>query len=250
MIFEPDSRPLWLLKRVAHATSTNDLAKELTAWQAVVAETQEAGRGRYGRRFVCGRGGIWLSAVVPMPGGAARWTGLALAVGWGLLQSLQILPVRGLRLRWPNDLMIGSQKLGGILLEQNAKEQCVVGVGINIFNQPADDEPALSGIVTRLADCIEGGESACPSVNDLLPRLLEGIGNGWQRMSEVGLAGMVDNLNESWGGQRAVEVRPLQELAVTGQFLGINAEGVLVLRLSDGGGRSFPAHLVERMVEL
>jgi BirA family transcriptional regulator, biotin operon repressor / biotin---[acetyl-CoA-carboxylase] ligase len=243
--------PPWLLKRVAVTESTNDLARNLQAWQAVVAGRQISGRGRHRRRFVCAEGGIWLSAVVPMPGGPQRWTGLALAVGWGLLKWLQSLPnlaheaCEEARLRWPNDLMIGKKKLGGILLEQSSAESCIVGVGINITNDPADEDPNLLGVVTRLADWLP----FCPPPLDFIPGVLEGIANGWARMEKQGLAGMMPDLNECWGGPREVEIRPLEGPPVFGTLWGIDEEGAIVIRLPEGGGRTFPAHQIERMIE-
>lgn len=247
-----DPPPSWRLQRVKETDSTNDLARHLQPWQAVVAESQNAGRGRHRRRFFCAPGGIWLSAVIPMPGGPQRWTGLALAIGWGLLEWLRGLP--GLkreaqdcaRLRWPNDLMLGSLKLGGILLEQSAADSCIVGVGINIHNDPAEQEPALGGIVTRLADWFPG----CPSARELVPGLLDGIENGWTRMAAQGLAGMTADLNSTWGGPREVEVYPIDAPPVCGTLWGIDEEGAIVIRLPEGGGRSFPAHLVRQMIEL
>jgi BirA family biotin operon repressor/biotin-[acetyl-CoA-carboxylase] ligase len=244
--------PSWLLKRVAETASTNDLARSLAPWQAVAAVSQNAGRGRHRRKFCCDPGGIWLSAVVPMPGGPQRWTGLALAVGWGLLHWLKALPgLRpearlGARLRWPNDLMIHRQKLGGILLEQNERENCIVGVGINVANDPALQSPDLAGTTTKLADWLP----ECPAVDKLLPGVLEGIARGWVEMEKGGLAGLAGDLNESWGAPLAVEIFPVDGGPVTGALCGINEEGAVVIRLPDGGGRSFPAHQVERMIEL
>lgn len=236
----------WTIRRLRVTSSTNDVARDLPPWHAIVAETQELGRGRHGRKFVCGPGGLWFSAVVPMPGGPARWTGLALAVGWGLLEWLHKLPISSARLRWPNDLMIGNQKLGGILLEQSAPEKCIVGIGINVQNDPAREDPQLGSTVTRLADWV----SPCPALPDLLVPALEAVRFSWQEMERKELAGFADVLNQSWGPGRNVEVRPLDGEPVTGRFLGIDEAGALVLQLPEGGGRTFPAHTVERMIEL
>jgi len=244
--------PAWLLKRVDNTESTNDLARDLRPWQAIFANSQSSGRGRHRRRFVCAPGGIWLSAVVPIPGGPQRWTGLALAVGWGLLGWLQSLPGlhrearKHARLRWPNDIMIGSKKLGGILLEQSTLESCIVGVGINVSNNPADDDPSLINTTTSLCDWLP----SCPAAADLIPGVLEGIAAGWSRMEKHGLAGMMPELNECWGGPREVEVRPLEGSPVLGTLWGIDEEGAIVIRLPEGGGRTFPAHHIERMIEI
>ncbi len=241
-----NSNRVWEIQNVDSTASTNDLAKELPPWNAVVAGSQFSGRGRHGRKFVSAPGGLWMSAVVPIPGDPSRWTGLAIAVGWGILHWLRSLPVAGARLRWPNDLMQGNCKLGGILLEQGGADRCVVGLGMNVHNHPEKDDPALAGQTVSLADLIP----ACPPSSDLVEPVLHSISAAWEQMEKHGLAGMADDLNTCWGGPREVEIRPLDGDPVFGRFLGIDPAGALVLGLSDGGGRIFPAHTVERMVEL
>ena len=101
----------WQLEVHHEVASTNDLARALTAWKAVRAERQTAGRGRFGRSFVSDPGGLWISAVVPATGDPAQWNGFSLMVGCHLLRMLAQLGVPAVRLRWPNDLMTGSKKL-------------------------------------------------------------------------------------------------------------------------------------------
>jgi BirA family biotin operon repressor/biotin-[acetyl-CoA-carboxylase] ligase len=241
--------PAWRLQRLDVTPSTNDLARDLPPWHAVVAARQEAGRGRYGRSFASGPGGLWFSAVLPLPGGPAAWTGLALAVGWGIRQQLLALAsarLESLRLRWPNDLMLENRKLGGILLEQQGGERCIAGVGLNVNNNPASEDSSLRGIVISLHEIWPG----CPPAETLLPYCLEGVAQGWSRLQTGGLAGLMPDLNLCWGGRREVEVHPSEGPILQGSFLGIDEEGALLLGLPDGGGRIFPAHQVTRMVEI
>lgn len=237
--------PDWQIHREVEVASTNDEARTLPAWHAVVAERQTAGRGRHGRSFSSASGGLWLSAVLPIPDPLSHWTGLALGVAWGILESLPELPVAK-RLRWPNDLMIDDRKLGGILLEQSAKDLCVVGVGLNITNDPSLQDEELTGKVGRLAEFIP----LCPAAGEWVEPVLRGIKRGYHRFEDGRLVGMMDCLNTSWGGSREVCVELLEGEAIEGTFLGIDEQGALVLRLPDGGGRVFPAHVVGRMVEL
>lgn len=238
----------WTVRQVAETGSTNDLAKELPAWDAVVAGRQGGGRGRYGRVFYSAQGGLWLSAVLPIPGRPAKWTGLALAVGWGVLGWLRSLPVPDARLRWPNDLMVGTKKLGGILLEQSLPELCVVGIGLNITNHPGDQEPTLREITTNLVQAV--GDAKAFSPEECISPVLQAIQVGWAEMDRSGLDGMVSQLNESWGEAARVAIEPIEGDPLEGRFLGIDEAGALVLRLDDGGGRVFPAHTVHRMREL
>jgi BirA family biotin operon repressor/biotin-[acetyl-CoA-carboxylase] ligase len=93
----------WTVWEYDSVTSTNLVAAELPAWSAVRAETQTAGRGRFQRKWVSDRGGLWLSAVVPTPSPNGRI--LPLLAGVAVCDVLYGLGVRHLRLRWPNDVM-------------------------------------------------------------------------------------------------------------------------------------------------
>jgi biotin-(acetyl-CoA carboxylase) ligase len=150
----------WKLFECDTAASTNDLARSLPAWSAVRADTQTGGRGRFGRTFVSDRGGLWISAVLPAGGGLAKWAGFSLMVGVHLVRMLEDLRIPSARLRWPNDLMSGRKKLGGLLIEQSAKDVLIVGFGLNISNEPWTSDPALEAISTSIAR-VEGISEKC-----------------------------------------------------------------------------------------
>ena len=106
----------------------------------LVAEQQSAGRGRMGRSWQSSRGDS-LTFSLGMPLQPADWSGLSLAVGISLAESLEPgNPAQpAIRLKWPNDVWLtdtqGERKLAGILVETaNRGEQryVVIGVGINV----------------------------------------------------------------------------------------------------------------------
>ena len=122
----------------------------------LVAEQQSAGRGRLGRSWQ-GRRGDSLMFSLGLPLQPADWSGLSLAVGISVAESLDpASPGKPLRigLKWPNDLWLstpqGECKLAGILVETAGWEgirYVVIGVGINIRPPPpppadTDDTPA------------------------------------------------------------------------------------------------------------
>lgn len=115
----------------------------------LVAEQQSAGRGRLGRSWQ-GRRGDSLMFSLGLPLQPADWSGLSLAVGVSVADSLEP-PVPGktprIGLKWPNDLWLttaqGEGKLAGILVETAIWEDMryvVIGVGINIRPPPATAE--------------------------------------------------------------------------------------------------------------
>lgn len=100
----------------------------------LVAEQQTAGRGRLGRGWHSGAGDS-LTFSLGLPLAPADWSGLSLAVGVSLAESLH----PRIQLKWPNDLWLDDRKLAGILIETASfgedrvpPRYAVIGVGINI----------------------------------------------------------------------------------------------------------------------
>jgi len=237
---------VWRVYRHWRVASTNDLAKSLDPWEAAVAVIQDAGRGRYGRKFSSGEGGLWLSAVLPMPGGAQRWTGFPLVVGQAVLEWLRALPLPNARLRWPNDIMVRNRKLAGLLLEQFAYERCTVGIGMNLFNAPWEDDPELAATATRLADEI----APMPQYEECLAAVLAAISRAHQRMATHTLGELLPLINTAWNGPRFVEVHLQEGSILRGNFSSIDSEGALLLETSDGTTRVCPAHQVRLLRDL
>jgi BirA family biotin operon repressor/biotin-[acetyl-CoA-carboxylase] ligase len=113
----------------------------------LVAEQQTAGRGRLGRGWRSGVGES-LTFSLGLPLAPADWSGLSLAVGVSLAESLH----PRIQLKWPNDLWLSDRKLAGILIEtasfgegRDVQRYAVIGVGINIA------APQSSGLSTAPA---------------------------------------------------------------------------------------------------
>lgn len=104
----------------------------------LVAEQQTAGRGRLGRAWQS-QAGASLTFSLGLPLAPADWSGLSLAVGCSIAESLD----PAVQLKWPNDLWVRDHKLGGILVETasfgagDPRRHAVVGVGLNIAPRPA-----------------------------------------------------------------------------------------------------------------
>lgn len=120
--------------------STNIKAKELALsgladGSLIIAEEQNGGSGRLGRKWISPKGGIWCSLVlrpnIP-PIEAPKVTQIAAAAVFKALDDLGIKST----IKWPNDIHIDGQKLCGILVEMkgdmDAIDYLVVGTGINV----------------------------------------------------------------------------------------------------------------------
>lgn len=222
----------WFLEVHPELDTTNRIAAALPAWHAVRADTQTAGRGRTGRVWTSDRGGLWLSAVLPCPGPRERWATLPLAAGQALISALSGLGVSGLRLRWPNDLLVGPRKLAGLLVERHSPDTAVVGVGVNVFNDPERADPALRGATARLADLAPLGARG---LDDLASLVLHALARAHARLLAGEFSLVAAELNRSWSEPRRVSLSLAGRAEpVIGLFLGIDETGRLLLRASDG----------------
>ncbi len=233
----------WTLHEYARVSSTNLLASGLPAWEAVRADTQSAGRGRFQRSWVSDEGGLWLSAVVPAkPPNASP---LPLVAGLAVCDALSSAGVQGLRLRWPNDVMVQDLKLAGVLLDQFSPGVAVVGIGVNVSNQPEACDAGLKNRTTRLADLLPVPPSLQALTTLLLGRLLSAV----NELRAEGLVALLPRLNHLWGPARQVEL-DLDGEVRRGLFSGIDEEGRLILLQEHGNRTVYAAHQVRHLQEI
>ena len=108
-------------------TSTQDLARALPIGSIVIADHQTAGRGRLDRRWESPPGTALLVSFVLPPNPI-----LSLAAG---VAAAEACGVGIVRLKWPNDLMLGGGKVGGVLVEATPTK-AICGIGINLTWAP------------------------------------------------------------------------------------------------------------------
>jgi len=141
------------IRVVERTGSTNaDLLADLAAVEGdwLVALTQDAGRGRQGREWVSASGNFFGSTLVVLEPTNPPAASLSLAAGLALIEAVELAaPSLPLMLKWPNDLLLGMAKLGGILLERSG-DRLVAGFGLNLGNAPkieGRDVAALNGVM-------------------------------------------------------------------------------------------------------
>jgi BirA family biotin operon repressor/biotin-[acetyl-CoA-carboxylase] ligase len=145
------------VRRHRSLPSTMDAAASLAQNGAahgvvVVAEEQTAGRGRRGAQWASPPGaGIYLSFVA-RPGSSSTTSLITLAAGVGVRDGIRAATGLAADLKWPNDLIVGTRKLAGILAEGLAigtpEQAVIIGVGINV--QPAAYPPDVAARATSL----------------------------------------------------------------------------------------------------
>lgn len=234
----------WILHECDAIGSTNDFARTLTPWNAIRASRQSAARGRHGRKWESGRGGLWISAVLPTEPPDVYWGAFPLAAGLAVASVLHELGVHGARLRWPNDVLVGPRKICGILMEKFHSDRMVVGMGLNVNNDPAEENPELSTIATSLAR----EAPSVPPMDEIFENILLALRVLHGRMAEEGFASLVDEINSLWGGPRRVELTTATGL-VKGAFLGIDSRGDLLLE-AEGHTERHSAPHVQRLQEI
>ncbi|MEQ1697732.1 MAG: biotin--[acetyl-CoA-carboxylase] ligase [Hyphomicrobiaceae bacterium] len=117
----------------------------------VMADQQTAGKGRSGRAWQSAPGNLHTSLALKVACEHNRATQLALVAGVAVIEAVRALAtghsgsnISKVRLKWPNDVMAGDAKLGGILIETTTDLGrggliCVIGFGINVISTPRID---------------------------------------------------------------------------------------------------------------
>jgi BirA family biotin operon repressor/biotin-[acetyl-CoA-carboxylase] ligase len=140
--------------------STNGVAAQLAAVKApdgsiVVAESQTHGRGRLGRNwFSKEQVGIYLSIILYPDIDPVKAPGLSVLTALALADTIAEYDALEVQIKWPNDCLVNSRKVAGILTELSAEvgrvHYVVIGVGINVNHHRRDFPPDIASSATSL----------------------------------------------------------------------------------------------------
>lgn len=218
----------WTVHEFDTVVSTNPIAGALPPWHAVRADRQTGGRGRTGRVWVSDLGGLWLSAALPTPGARSTWAVLPLAAGWAVIEGLRAIGARDLRLRWPNDILVGRRKLAGLLVEQFRPDAAVVGIGVNVSNAPARVDATLDGLTITVSDLAPQPVSMA----EMTRLVLAALRRAQETLAQGAFAEIARAINQQWDRERRVQLTLNDRSApVQGRFTGVDAEGRLTVIL-------------------
>jgi len=205
-----------------------DRINELRSGDACVAEYQQAGRGRRGRKWFSPFGAnLYLSMYWRLEQGPAAAIGLSLVIGIIMAEVLQELGAENVRVKWPNDLYLGDRKLAGILVELTGKTgdaaQIVIGAGINLSMRRAESDVINQGWVNLQ----EAG--VVIDRNTLAVRLINALRSALQSFEQEGLSPWLSR----WKKLDNFINRPVKliigEREIFGISRGIDAQGALLL---------------------
>jgi BirA family transcriptional regulator, biotin operon repressor / biotin---[acetyl-CoA-carboxylase] ligase len=245
----PDAAALRALLRsaleVEHVAVTGSTSSDLAERARVAApvrgvlrwaDHQTAGRGRHGRAWLDEAGDALLfSVALPWSRRPEASAAVALACAVGLAHCLREhgAPVR---LKWPNDLLLGERKLAGLLAEMVEDRQgartLVIGVGLNlalgVAQQARLDQPAAA-----LADCVAPG-SVHAQRTTWLARLADALVDAARLHAVQGFGPFQARFDAlfAWRGE-AVRLVAVDGSVTEGRALGVDGDGHLLLQTAN-----------------
>jgi len=221
---------------LASCGSTNSvlLAERIGAPLLLAAEEQTAGRGRRGRRWLSAPGRDLTFSFARRLGRPAReLAALSLVAGVAVTQALRALGVSHAAIKWPNDVLAGEAKLGGILVETRLSagtSVAVVGVGIN-YRSDAERARRTRRRVAFLEELLP----SLPSRNAVIERIGRALLQALEAFERHGFEAVrADWLALHAHAGRKLRVRLADGRTLTGIADGLDRDGGLQLRTRAG----------------
>lgn len=225
--------------------STNTLARELSVkgvknGSVVISDCQEKGRGRNGKVWTspCGCN-IYMSIILKpkfSPEVAQGMTILAaVSVADAIVEVTSLKP----QIKWPNDILIDSKKVSGILTEMSTQnmiiEHIIVGIGMNVNLEEKDIEDGIKDIATSLL--IESkkinGSSILINRNKLIISILNKFDKYYEMFLSTGLSSVLQYYQKYFGMiGKEIEIN-IKDRRVKGQVVGIDSKGALLLKTGE-----------------
>jgi BirA family biotin operon repressor/biotin-[acetyl-CoA-carboxylase] ligase len=221
-------------------TSTNDIAFSLARSGSpegtlVIAEEQTRGKGRLGREWHSPPGlGLWFSIILRPEMAAYESATVSLVVALAVAGVMRDAYAVDARIKWPNDVLVGSRKICGILTEaefrDDSVEFVVVGAGINVLQARGDFPKELADRATSIAIESRGEVDRV----DVISRVLSAVEDRYDGLRREGfeevrrdilpLSSLIGRLTRVETGNGTVE----------GVAVDIDKTGALILRGENG----------------
>jgi BirA family biotin operon repressor/biotin-[acetyl-CoA-carboxylase] ligase len=219
--------------------STNAVALELAAdgapeWSVVAAGHQTAGRGRLGRSWASAPGrSLLFSMILRPPLAPERVPVISLLAAAVMAESCPPVHPGRVKTKWPNDLVVGPRKLGGLLPEGRVDggviRYLVLGVGVNVALSQDDLPPDLRATATSLAM-----EGAVAEPEELLDRFLSAFRAAYHPIDpDFGTHALARYRGTCDTIGRRVRARSTDGREVEGRAAGLDRDGGLLIE--DGG---------------
>lgn len=225
------------IKYFKETQSTNIIAREIAPsveeGTIVIAESQTAGRGRLGRKWISPEGGIWLSIILKPKIEPLHAPRITLLAGVSVARAIRSLGLTA-KIKWPNDILINGKKVCGILTEIGAEadliDYIVIGIGIDA-NVDIDSFPdEIRDNSTSLKK--EMGKK----INrvDFVRKLIEEFDSEYLKFQKEGFQPILEewrNMSATIGEWVKIST---QTRTIYGEAVGVDNEGALILESSEG----------------
>lgn len=242
-----------ILERVAETKSTNDdllarwRAGELLDPVARIARHQTAGKGRAGRSWLAKpEDSMSFSLAFPFKRSPAELSGLSLLVGLAVISGIAhacrldeaSLYSLGLRLKWPNDLLLNNAKVGGILIEGGQAKigdptWMVIGIGLNLHNAQLFEKELGDEAKQKVGslDQLISSASSLPDTEFIWLKLIESLERALSDFDQHGFATYQSEW-ERWDAylDQAVRISGAHQEPIDGIAKGIDGNGALLVQ--------------------
>ena len=244
--------PNCILERVATTKSTNDdllarwRAGELIDPVARIAHEQTAGKGRAGRVWLSNpEDTLCFSLAYPFHKRPKELSGLSLVIGLAAITGIatalgtseSALHQQGLRLKWPNDLLLNNAKLGGILIEggqsnPNAPTWMIIGLGLNLRHAALIEEGLgnHSSFGVSALDQLMAHQAPIPDTEFIWLKLIESFEKHLMQFDQHGFAYFKNSWTQwdAFNGQ-SVCISGAGKENIIGISAGVDETGALIL---------------------
>ncbi|MCP4349019.1 MAG: biotin--[acetyl-CoA-carboxylase] ligase [Desulfobacterales bacterium] len=212
--------------------STMEIARDLARkgcpdLTVVIGGIQKKGRGRLARNWISSEGGLYFTVVLRPQIPPVLSSRINFAASLSLALTLRKMFDINALVKWPNDILIEGRKLMGMLSEMEAEGDMVsfinIGIGINVNNDPADEEPNASSLKKILGRDISRKNILSGFLDELEARMdnaaLDNVITEWKQYTMT--------LNQH---VKIVTINDVSEGIATD----VDENGALILKLADG----------------
>ena len=248
--------PNCILERVATTKSTNDdllarwRAGELIDPVARIAHYQTSGKGRAGRVWLSNPGDtLCFSLAYPFNKRPHELSGLSLVIGLAVIAGIAgtlginetTLHQQGLRLKWPNDLLLNNAKLGGILIEggqsnPSSPTWMVIGLGLNLRNAEVISQNLenQTSFTAAALDQLLPHHAPIPDTEFIWLKLIEAFERHLIQFEQHGFSHFKDSWShwDAFNGQH-VSISGAGKEPIIGVSSGVDDSGALILHEHD-----------------
>ncbi len=204
----------------------------------VTADHQKYGRGQMGSKWTSEPGMNLIMSVLKLFDDfqAHEQFSLVICVSLAVVDALKSFEIPDLSIKWPNDIMSGNRKIGGILIENSLKgpkiKSAVIGVGLNVNQTEFVDLPNASSMKLCAGQHFE--------VNEVLDAVLRNLRQGFETYEKKGPTAQWALYEEHlFGKDRKYTFLTDGDQRVVGKIRGVSAEGKLQITLENGALRTF-----------